>query len=153
MTLCHSLFRKPDRGGGKDFWDCWRRTWSSAICWFLASSSACWAWTWACRLVTSSRRAEDSPSFGPLLTVGGAGEAPASDWSSMSGNSTSQTNPCGVGDCLAGSSPLCIRRLIVSTDTPSRTAASWTDTLAKAHFPSFGLPLMPSLIRQSLTIV
>jgi len=106
-------------GGVKAAWAVCNKMWSSCTSRRRASSSWAWAWTWACRAVT---RASVLPSW--LLTGWSFG------WSS-----TSQRKPWGVGSWWAVSSPLPMRRLIVSVDTPRRRAASPTDTFSTISLP------------------
>jgi len=86
-------------------------TWSSWTSLRRESSSSDWAWTCSWSIFT---RASTS-----LLWA-------LSGWS-FSCSSTSHRKPWGVGCRLAVSSPLLMRRRIVSVDTPRRRAASPTD--------------------------
>jgi len=87
-----------------------------------ASSSLPWACTWVWSAVTKASR---------LLSW------PFNGWS-FSSKSTFHRNPCGVGSWWAVSSPLPMRRRIVSVDTPKRRAASPIDTFSTT-FLLFGL--------------
>jgi len=106
-------------GAVSAFWAVCSRTWS---CWTStrrASSSWAWAWIWACSVVT---KASVLPSW--LL----------SGWS-LGSNSISHRYPWGVGSRWASSSPLLMRRRIVSVDTPKRRAASPIDTFSTTFLP------------------
>jgi len=89
-------------------------TWSSWTSRRRASSSSDWAWTCVWSMFTKA-------STSLLWPLGG--------WA-LGCSSTSQRKPWGVGSRCAVSSPLLMRRRIVSVDTPRRTAASPTDTFS-----------------------
>jgi len=107
-------------GGVNAAWAVWSRTCNSETSRRLASSSSAWAWTWACSVVTRTSRLASWPFRG---------------WS-FGCSSTSQRYPWGVGSRWAVSSPLPMRRLIVSVDTPKRRAASPTDTFSTTFLPA-----------------
>jgi len=109
-------------GAASAVWAVCNRTWSSCTSRLLASSSSPWAWTWVWSVVTRTCR---------LLSWLFNG------WS-FGSSSTSQRYPWGVGFWWAVSSPLPMRRRIVSVDTPKRLAASPTDTFSTA-FLSLGM--------------
>jgi len=103
-------------------WSSWTSRWNSWTSLRRASSSSAWAWTWAWRMVT---KAAVLPSWSLTGWLSG--------WSS-----TSQRYPWGVGSLWASSSPLPMRRRIVSVETPKRRAASPIDILSTI-FLLFGL--------------
>jgi len=118
----HHRHQERLSGAVSAVWALCSSTWSSWTSLRRASNSSPWAWTWACRVVTSTSRL-----LSWLFKC----------WSSGP-NSTSHRYPWGVGSLWASSSPLPMRRRTVSVDTPKRRAASAMDTFSTA-FPPLGM--------------
>jgi len=108
----HHLHQRRLLGAVSTAWAVCSKTCSSWTSRRRASSSSPWAWTWVWSAITKASRLLSWPFAG------------------LGTSSTSQRYPWGVGFWWAVSSPLPMRRRIVSVDTPKRRAASPTDTFS-----------------------